>query len=77
MNNFKVGDVVVCTDNFLIGDNLKVGKTYVIEDVGGGTSTWAVKVEGRLWSYRRFDLLDRPSTSVLTGMTKFLKDKGV
>jgi hypothetical protein len=75
MNNFKVGDVVTCTDNHLTSNSLTVGKTYVIEEVNHTAISWSVKVEGRLWSYCRFKLLNRSSN--LTGMTKFLKDRGV
>jgi hypothetical protein len=70
-NNFKTGDVVTCTDNHLASKSLTVGNTYVIKD----TNEWSVKIEGRLWGYRRFELLHKSSN--LTGMTKFLKDRGV
>jgi hypothetical protein len=74
MNNLKTGDVVICKDSSISLGALTVGKTYVIEGVG---PTWSVTVEGRLWSYLRFDLVDRPPTPVLTGMTKFFKERGI
>jgi hypothetical protein len=71
MNNFKPGDTVTCIDTTFTTHELTVGETYEIEKV----SVWSVTIGGRMWSHTRFELLHTPSK--LTGMTQFLKDRGV
>jgi hypothetical protein len=71
MNKFKPGDTVTCIAAHSAIHGIALGETYVIEKV----SAWGVTVEGYMWSHERFELLHTPSK--LTGMTQFLKDRGV
>jgi hypothetical protein len=76
MNNFKTGDLVVCLNNHISPlRSLRIGDTYTVQDV----NSWAVRIEGHLLGHTRFLLLSRSlgGTSNLTGMTKFLKDRGI
>ena len=77
MNDFKVGDTVLCIEGTRLGTLLE-GSRYLVESVDGHYLMMNDElgcVGG--WGYTRFRLVSSANSAatVLTGMTQFLKDK--